>query len=340
MAHLITGYAGEEHIQSKDQGSFNAAFFGDGQFVMEVGNEFGASIIDNNTIRVLDGDLLMYGRHIRIEPNTYEDMTISTGTAGKNRTDLIVMQYEKSGTDGTETAFLQVIKGTESDGTPIAPSFTDGNILEGATMNQMPLYKVKIEGVVLADVQPLFETIPTYKALAEEAKDEFVKACESHLDSLNILDSMEEIEANTLPNQLAGALAIKGLANDVGDINQNLTAKDGLNFRFATDGEGNYGYLKADDSFAPFKSTDISIPAISSKNTFYFNFNGEYANKYRNFHIDSGSGVYIWYATISNGQTNINMGKDYTCPNGTYFTQIWFQTNGNTATSENIVISE
>ena len=27
MAHLITGYAGREHIQSADQGGFNAAFY-------------------------------------------------------------------------------------------------------------------------------------------------------------------------------------------------------------------------------------------------------------------------------------------------------------------------
>ena len=32
-----------------------------------------------------------------------------------------------------------------------------------------------------------------------------------------------------------------------------LTASDNTKFRFATDGEGNYGFLKADDSFVPFK---------------------------------------------------------------------------------------
>lgn len=39
----------------------------------------------------------------------------------------------------------------------------------------------------------------------------------------------------------------------VEELNNNLTAKDSTKFRFATDGEGNYGYLKADDSFVPFK---------------------------------------------------------------------------------------
>ena len=207
--HLITGYAGEEHIQSKDQGAFNAAFFGGGQFVMESGNMFEGSIYDNNTVRILDGDGLMYGRHFRIEPNTYEDVTIQTGTAGMNRIDLIVAVYYKDSNSGIEDSYLQVVKGTESEGVAQEPSYTDGNILDGATFNQMPLYRVSIEGVVLASIEPLFETKPTYKTLAEKYAADFKKACETHLDSLNVFDTVEEIEANTQEGQIAGALALK-----------------------------------------------------------------------------------------------------------------------------------
>lgn len=224
MTHLVTGYAGYEHIKSEDDGAFNAAFFGGGQYVMECGNQFEGSIINNNTVRILDGDLLMYGRHARINPNTYEDMTITTGTAGTNRIDLICMTYEKNENDGTEQAYLNVIKGTETPGTPDIPEYTDGNILEGATLNNMPLYKVVIQGVVLQDIIPLFDVIPTYKTLAERYAAQFQKACNTYLGALNVLDTMEEIEANTLPNQLAGALAIKSGFADVNSSLVNVTA--------------------------------------------------------------------------------------------------------------------
>lgn len=82
-AHLITGYKGSEHIQSADARSFNMAMFGGGEFVMEIGEQLDASIANNNTVRILDGDILMQGGHIRIETGAYEDMTIETGTAGK-----------------------------------------------------------------------------------------------------------------------------------------------------------------------------------------------------------------------------------------------------------------
>lgn len=233
MAHLVTGYAGTEHITSADQGSFNASFFGTGQFVMEAGNQFEASIIDNNTVRVLDGDMLMKGRHIRIDTDTYEDLTIATGTAGMKRYDLIVMEYSKDTSTGIESAYLKVIKGDETEGTPTVPSYTDGDIFAGASLNQMPLYSVYIEGVVLTSIEALFDTIPTYKTLAEQYRAEFFAACQNYLDSLNILETLEEIEANTQVNQLAGALALKEMHTthntDITNIISQLAGKAASN---------------------------------------------------------------------------------------------------------------
>lgn len=293
--HLVTGYKGEEHIMSADQGSFNASFFGTGQYVMESGSQMEATIIDNNTVRVYDGDLLMYGRHARIEPNTYEDLTIKTGTAGVNRYDLICATYIKNANDGTEDAYFEVIRGTENERVPDLPEYTDGNILEGATFNQMPLYKVVIEGVVLKEVVPMFDTIPTFQALAERYAQEFQKSCESHLDSLNVYDTLEEVEANTQENQLAGALAVKELSQKVNDIdlsaskvnydntssglnattaqgaidelNSSLIADNGTNFKFGYNSNTEeYGYIVTDsegaDTFYPFSNAQKLYEAL------------------------------------------------------------------------------
>lgn len=222
MVHLITGYKGSEHIQSADARSFNSAMFGNGEFVMEIGEQLDASILNNNTVRVLDGDVLMQGGHIRIETDTYEDLAIETGTAGKSRNDLIVMTYEKNSMDGTEKAYLEVIKGTETEGSASDPEYVTGTLAEGDLKNQMPLYRLKIEGVVLATIETLFKTIPTYKTLAEQYAAQFQKACDTYLGALNILDSKEEIEANTLANQIAGALGVKQIMTS---LNSNIDSK-------------------------------------------------------------------------------------------------------------------
>ena len=213
MAHLVTGYAGKEHIRSADQGSFNAAFFGDGEFVMSSGSRFAGAIINNNTVRISDGDMLMQGRHIRIEPNTYEDLTISTGNAGTNRIDLIVMTYEKNAASGIESAKLEVVQGTATSGTPSAPEIVSGDILNGDLKNQMPLYAVYVSGVALTKISTQFMVCPTYKDLAIYYAQQFQNACETHLNSLNIIDSADAIDANSAAKQLAGALGVKELAS-------------------------------------------------------------------------------------------------------------------------------
>lgn len=190
MVHLITGYAGTEHITSADDGSFNAAFFGDGQNVMQIGNQFSASIINNNTVRILDGDGLMYGRHFRIPKNTYEDVTIKTGEAGKNRIDIICVEYSKNASSGIESTAIKVIEGTPAV-SAVQPTPTNGNILNGATLNQMPLYKVEVEDVVLKRVTKLFTIIPTYKALAEQAALDFAAKVDEKAASLATKDDVE-----------------------------------------------------------------------------------------------------------------------------------------------------
>lgn len=71
-------------------------------------------------------------------------------------------------------------------------------------------------------------------------------------------------------DNLLGTNDISGLSEDgtvtgalvqqkenLDEVNTNLTATDNTKFRFETDGEGNYGYLKADDSFVPFSNNHI-----------------------------------------------------------------------------------
>ena len=76
------------------------------------------------------------------------------------------------------------------------------------------------------------------------------QAVNEKFDSGDVVDPM----LTTEPGFAADAYKTK-LQFD--EQNKNLTASDDTKFRFATDGEGNYGYLKADDSFVPFSGNLI-----------------------------------------------------------------------------------
>lgn len=156
--HLVTGHEGNEHIMSADQGSFNIAAFGSGQFVLNHGNKFEATLISSNTVRIKDGDLLMQGRHMRLAAGTTEEVTIDSGTAGMLRKDLICARYTKNSSTGVESASFVVVKGTESASAPVDPDINSGTITDGNDLiNDFPLYRASLNGTTVTLSDPLFD---------------------------------------------------------------------------------------------------------------------------------------------------------------------------------------
>ena len=221
--NLVTGYCGEEHVTSNDQGSFNAAMFGSGEFVLERGNQFAASIQSNNKVRVLDGDMLMQGRHIRLKENTYVDLNFDNGTQGHKRLDLIVVRYSKSSTTDVEEANLVVIKGTPSETSYNAPEKITGDILtEGALENDTVLYRVKFDGLNIQPLEKVFETVSSPETLQREMV----------LQIKNILDDAVEDAENRISKAI-GELCKLTVTCDEQLIGQTVTCTDGNGHTYA-----------------------------------------------------------------------------------------------------------
>lgn len=170
--HLITGYAGQNHITAADNASFNIAMFGDGEFVLDRGNKFKAEIISNNLIRILDGDLMIQGRHVRLAENTYEELVIENGTQGMYRNDLIVARYEKDATTGIEKCKFVVLKGEANATSGKEPNYTTGDITEAgnALVTEFPLYRITLNGLNIESVTKLFTIGETLQSVKDELK--------------------------------------------------------------------------------------------------------------------------------------------------------------------------
>lgn len=156
--HLVTGYAGEAHVTSSDQGSFNEALIRGGQFVLEAGANFSASIVTNNQVRVNDGELIMQGRHVKLSPGSYVDLSVENGAQGYFRTDLIVARYTRNTNSGIEECNLIVLKGIPDGSNPSAPEYITGNINSaGAIQHDFPLYRLTLSGLALEGIEAIFE---------------------------------------------------------------------------------------------------------------------------------------------------------------------------------------
>lgn len=160
---LVTGYKGTAHITAEDVGAFNAGIFGSGEYVLNSGNKFSASLTSNNTVKILDGDLVMQGRHITLKKDTFEEVTIENGESGMNRIDLIVARYTKDSNTGVENVAFAVIKGTPTSSTATEPEYTTGDILSGdCTLHEMPLYKVSLSGLTAGTPEAMFEVVNSF----------------------------------------------------------------------------------------------------------------------------------------------------------------------------------
>jgi len=159
---IITGYTGENHVTSADDASLYRGIFGQGDYVLDVGNKFAATIIDNNTVRIMDGDLVIQGHQARIRANDYEEVTIDNGTPGEKRNDLIVARYQKNTTTGIESITLEVVKGTPGE-TATDPDIIQEDLSTGGTQRDFVLYRVSLNGLVLENITSLFTVLPNLK---------------------------------------------------------------------------------------------------------------------------------------------------------------------------------
>lgn len=155
--HLVTGYSGTPHVASTDQGSLFEALIRGGQFVMDAGAKFAATIVSNNQIRVSDGELMMQGRHVKLTPGAYVDLAIANGSQGFLRRDLIVARYTRSSDTGIEECNLVVLKGTQAASNPSDPEYITGNLnADGALQHDFPLYRVNISGLSIGTLEALY----------------------------------------------------------------------------------------------------------------------------------------------------------------------------------------
>lgn len=207
--NLVTGYVGENHVTAADAGSFHAGIVGNGEYLLNRGQKLAATIVTNNQLRILDGDLVMQGRHVRINEGDYVDLTIENGATGTNRNDLVVARYTKDASTGVEAVNLAVIKGTPVDGTAEDPTYTSGDIInEAVSLNDMPLYRVVLEGLNIASVELLATE-------TNSLNDVYNKIKQIGSEKVGVDDIVDNLttDTNTKPLSAAQGVALKTLAD-------------------------------------------------------------------------------------------------------------------------------
>lgn len=165
---LMDGFADGPHVTEVQIGLANQAVIGPDDYVLEGGRESEAQVLTNNSIRIFDAVYCIQGRRDVIPASGYTDVTIANGTQGMNRNDIIVRRYRKNESSEIESTEYAVIKGTPNAGAAVDPEVTTGDIRSGATLHEMALYRVKITGLNITAVEPMFNILKNMASLQKE----------------------------------------------------------------------------------------------------------------------------------------------------------------------------
>ncbi len=162
---IITGYLGEPHVTAEQDRDVNIGVVGDGSYVMPTGQRLAAEVQTNNEVRIRDGVLIHQGCAASIKKNTYDTVTITNGSQGMKRIDLIVARYQRNVETGVESLGLVALQGTPVESDPAVPVHTEGDIQAGDAVADMPLYEVEKDGLNITRVTKVFEEVESLSSL-------------------------------------------------------------------------------------------------------------------------------------------------------------------------------
>ena len=151
---LVDGKAGVAHISSEDKAIIHQAKFSKSDVVFDWGDSFKCSMSSSNRATIGTGCASIQGLDWHI--TSAESVTISNGSQGMKRNDLICVHYNRNPKTGNELVELVVLKGSPNATAAADPTIPSGKILSGAVDAYMPLWRIPLDGITVGTPVRLF----------------------------------------------------------------------------------------------------------------------------------------------------------------------------------------
>jgi len=151
---LVDGKAGVAHISSEDKAIIHQAKFSKSDVVFDWGDAFKCTMGSANKTTIGTGCASIQGLDWHI--TSAESVTISNGSQGMKRNDIICAHYHRDSKTGNENVELTVLKGSPNATAAADPTIPSGKILSGAVDAYMPLWRIPLDGITVGTPVRLF----------------------------------------------------------------------------------------------------------------------------------------------------------------------------------------
>lgn len=152
---IVSGRTGLPHVTSQQFRQMLEGILGQDSYILTSGENLKPELSSNNLLKIRSGMMCHHGCISCVEIGTYDEVTLTNGSHGMQRIDLVVNRYTRNAETEVEKCEWKVITGTAKASSPAVPTYTKGNLQEGDLVDECPVFEIHYNGINVTEVKSL-----------------------------------------------------------------------------------------------------------------------------------------------------------------------------------------
>ena len=167
---IVSGRTGSPHVTSQQFRQMLEGIIGQGSYIITSGENLKPELSSNNLMKIRSGMMAHHGCISCVDIGTYDEVTLTNGSQGMKRIDLIVNRYTRNAETEVENCSWKVIQGTPVASNPAVPAYTSGNLQNGDLVDDCPAFEVHYDGINVTEVKSLLSVVDGLSELSSNLK--------------------------------------------------------------------------------------------------------------------------------------------------------------------------
>ena len=165
---IVSGRTGSPHVTSQQFRQMLEGIIGQGSYIITSGENLKPELSSNNLLKIRSGMMAHHGCISCVDIVTYDEVTLTNGSQGMKRIDLIVNRYTRNAETEVENCSWKVIQGKPVASNPAVPAYTSGNLQNGDLVDDCPAFEVHYDGINVTEVKSLLSVTDGLSGLSSK----------------------------------------------------------------------------------------------------------------------------------------------------------------------------
>lgn len=183
---IVSGRTGSPHVTSQQFRQMLEGIIGQGSYIITSGENLKPELSSNNLLKIRSGMMAHHGCISCVDIGTYDEVTLTNGSQGMKRIDLIVNRYTRNAETEVEKCSWKVIQGTPVASNPAVPAYTSGNLQDGDLVDDCPAFEVHYDGINVTEVKSLLSVADGLSELSSKLTETTASLTKAN-NALNVI---------------------------------------------------------------------------------------------------------------------------------------------------------